>query len=260
MIASCGSSARSTSSSQARSAAAAARTRGSSVAEATGVSAEVASLLADIPERRNALGSPKAPVRLEYFGDLQCPYCRQFTLGALPDLIERYVRRGKLKIEYHALESATRDPATFKAQQIAALAAGSQNKMWPYLELFYREQRREDSGYVTESYLQGLAQQVPGLNLPAWTAARGDAALADTISRDALTASYARFRGTPSFLIGTAAGRLWRFNPGSFTLVAPYAATIEQLLRFGHPRTRSPSSPKAIGVARLASRAAARGA
>ena len=50
----------------------------------------------------------------------------------------------------------------FKTQQIAALAAGKQSKAWNYLELFYHEQGEEDTGYVTESYLQGLAHQVAG--------------------------------------------------------------------------------------------------
>src|SRR5271154_2263812 len=50
------------------------------VTQANGTGAEVASLLAGIPQRGNTLGDPTAPVTLEYFGDLQCPFCRQFTL------------------------------------------------------------------------------------------------------------------------------------------------------------------------------------
>ena len=108
------------------------------------------------------LGNPNAPVTLQYFGDLECPICKDFTLGALPPIIQKWVRTGKVKIEYRSLETATREPEVFKTQQVAALAAGKQNKMWNYLETFYHEQGEEGSGYVTESYLQGLAQQVPG--------------------------------------------------------------------------------------------------
>ncbi len=67
------------------------------------------------------------------------------------------------------METATREKETFQTQQIAALAAGKQNLMWNFVELFYHEQGEEDSGYVTESYLQGLAAQVPGLNLSQWS-------------------------------------------------------------------------------------------
>ncbi len=234
---------------------------------AEGTGAEITSLLAGIPQRGNTLGDPKAPVTLEYFGDLQCPYCRQFTLGALPSLIRTYVRGGKLKIEYRSLESATRNPATFIAQQVAALAAGTQNKMWHYIELFYREEGKENSGYVTERYLQGLAQQVPGLNLPAWTAARSERGLADTIRRDARAAYYARFTGTPSILFSRAGGRLWRFRPRTLTQASPYAAAIEEILRSGPsrasrrpPEYRSGRPPeyRSVGIARFASHFAER--
>src|ERR1041385_1057415 len=71
---------------------------------------EVTSLVGGIPQNGNTLGSPSAPVTMQYFGDLECPICRQFTEGALKPLIERYVRTGKLKIEYRTLETATREP------------------------------------------------------------------------------------------------------------------------------------------------------
>ena len=117
--------------------------------------AEVNHLLAGIPQSGNSLGSPTAPVTLQYYGDLECPICRKFTLGALPPLIRTGSEQGKLRIEYHNLETATREPETFKSQQAAALAAGKQAKMWNFIETFYHEQGAEDSGYVTEQYLRG---------------------------------------------------------------------------------------------------------
>ena len=191
---------------------------------------EVTSLLQGIPQSGNTIGNPNAPVTLQYFGDLQCPVCKQFTLGALPPLIQSYVRSGKLKIEYHSMETATREPAIFNTQQIAALAAGKQNLAWHYLELFYREQGEEDTGYVTESYLQNLARQVPGLNLAAWMAARSDPALAASVTSDAQAANTNGFTGTPSFLIGKTGGTQQKFEPGSLTETASYNAAIEKLL------------------------------
>jgi protein-disulfide isomerase len=192
---------------------------------------EVNTLLGGIPQNGNTLGNPKAPVTMQYFGDLQCPFCRDFTLGALPSLIQGYVRSGKLKIEYHAMETATKEPEIFKIQQIAALAAGKQGKAWNYVELFYHEQGEEDSGYVTEAYLQKLAQQVPALNLASWTAVRNDPALAASITSDAQAANTNGFTGTPAFLLGKSGGSLQKFEPGSFTNPAPYTAAVEKLLK-----------------------------
>jgi protein-disulfide isomerase len=195
--------------------------------------AEAPSLLAGIPQRGSTLGDPNAPVTLQYFGDLECPFCKQFTFGALPSLIQRYVRGGKLKIEYHSLKSATRDAETFKRQQVAALAAGKQNHMWEYIELFYREEGRENSGYVTERYLQGLAEQVTGLNLIAWSAARNGADLVNTLITDAEVASDAGLTATPSFLIRKTGGPLLKLRVNSLTNPLPYARVIERLLKGG---------------------------
>jgi len=191
---------------------------------------EVTSLVGGIPQNGKVLGNPKAPVTLQYFGDLECPICKEFTLGALPSILRQWVRSGKLKIEYRALETATREPEVFKTQQVAALAAGKQNKMWDFLELFYHEQGEEDSGYVTESYLQALARQVPGLNLPQWTSDRNDPALATEVTGDTEAANNAGFTGTPSFEIGKT-GELHPFTPGTYTEPGPYNAQIEKLLK-----------------------------
>ncbi len=75
---------------------------------------EVKTLIGGIPQSGNTLGDPNAPVTLKYFGDLECPICRDFTLQILPTLIPKYVRTGKLKVEYHSLETATREPESLQ--------------------------------------------------------------------------------------------------------------------------------------------------
>jgi len=207
--------------------------------EAKAKASEVTSLLAGIPQSGNVLGNPKAPVTLKYYGDLECPICQDFTLKVLPTLIPKYVRTGKLRIEYHSLSTATgkaestgsEPQGMFKTQQTAALAAGKQNLGWYFIELFYHEQGEEDSGYVTESFIQGLASQVPGLNLASWTAARNDPTYANTLTADAQAANQAGFTGTPSFQLGKSSETsLPKFEPGTYEETTPYEAAIEKLL------------------------------
>jgi protein-disulfide isomerase len=192
---------------------------------------EVTSLLNNIPQSGTTLGDPNAPVTMKYYGDLECPICKEFTLQVLPTLIHKYVRPGKLRIEYHSLETATREPEVFKDQQVAAYAAGKQNLGWYYIETFYHEQGEEDSGYVNESYLQGIASQVPHLNLADWTAARSEPTYSNQVASDAQAANQAGFTGTPSFELGKTGGTLEKFEPGTFTEPAPYEAAIEKQLQ-----------------------------
>ncbi len=196
-----------------------------------GMGHEVDKLLAGIPQSGNALGSPTAPVTLQYFGDLECPICREFTLGQLPSIIKRWVRPGKLRIEYLSFETATHEPEVFKEQQVAALAAGTQDKMWNYLDLFYREQRAEGTDYVNEEYLRGLAQQIPGLKLAAWSKARSDPALKEEVNRDAELAAVDNMTGTPSFEIGHTGGATNRVGSSPVGEPGSFEEAIEQQLK-----------------------------
>jgi protein-disulfide isomerase len=200
-------------------------------AAANSALATVTKMLQGIPQKANVLGNPNAPVTMQYFGDLECPYCRQFTVTTLPTIIQKYVRTGKLKLEYNSMETATKDPEVFRTQQIAAYAAGKQNLAWYFIELFYHEQGEEDTGYVTESYLQGLAAQVPGLKLSEWSEARNDPAYANQIVTDAQAATQNGFTGTPSFLLGKSGTTLQKFESASLTEAGPFEAAIEKQLK-----------------------------
>ncbi len=191
---------------------------------------EVSSLIGGIPQSGNTLGSPSAPATLVYFGDLQCPFCGEFSRTALSKVIEHDVRPGKLRIEYRNLETATHEPETFRTQQIAAMAAGKQNLMWQYIELFYRQQSQENSGYVSEEFLRTLARQA-GVNTTAWLAARSNPELATQITTDLQAATNAGFGSTPSFEIGRTGGALKKLEFGSLTDPAPFEKAVASIAK-----------------------------
>jgi len=116
----------------------------------------------------------------------------------------------------------------FVAQQVAALAAGKQDRAWHFIETFYREQGEEGSGYVTDRFLEGIASEVPGLNLSQWNRDRSDPQLAGEIAADEQAAEDAGLNGTPSFLIGRSGGASSTF---ASTNAASLDAAIEGLLK-----------------------------
>ena len=165
--------------------------------------ATVNTLLAGIPQQGATLGSPSAKVTVTEYGDLVCPVCKSFALDAENQLISNDVRSGKVKIVYKALETASgqANGSMFVPGQRAMLAAGNQKKAWNYIELFYHEQGDEASSYVTDSYLGGLAKQIPGLSFEQWNSDRGSPTLTNQVSADVSAANAAGFSSTPTLVV-----------------------------------------------------------
>ena len=159
---------------------------------------EVNQLLTGIPQSGSQLGNPNAKVTMTYWGDLQCPVCAAFTQSSgFSQVLTNLVRTGKVKIDYRSVETATQDLPTFQTQQAAALAAGKQNRLWNFAELFYRQQQTENSGYVNESFLTGLANQA-GLNVSQWKTARSDPSLVSQVNTDISSAQSQQVSSTPT--------------------------------------------------------------
>jgi protein-disulfide isomerase len=169
--------------------------------------AEVNTLLQGIPQNGTTLGKASAPVTVTEYGDLQCPICRDFALGAENTLITQDVRTGKVKLVYKSFPTATAngpDPSVFPIQQSAAYAAGAQGKGWNYIETFYHEQGTEDTSYVNTAYLNGLAKQISGLNFKKWSSDRFNPAYQSQVSKEERQAQSAGIDATPGFVVSSA--------------------------------------------------------
>lgn len=172
------------------------------------IRSRVATLFAGIPQRGTALGNPKAPVTMQFLADPECPEARQFAVQLLPLLVRRWVRNGRLRIEYRGEREETVTALLFEHQQMAVLAAGRQGKLWQYLELFYHYQGPEFTRYADRRFLRGIAEEIKGLSLADWARERSDPQLVRQIELDEKLRLARDLRYTPAFLIGPTGGAL----------------------------------------------------
>ena len=180
---------------------------------------QTADLLAGIPQHGNTLGSPKAPVTLVEYADLQCPYCGEYARNVLPTLIRDYVRPGKVRLVFRGLAFVGADS---ESALRAVVASGLQNKLWNYSELMYENQGTENTGWVTEDLIKAVGEAVPGLDVNKMLADRKSQAVTTAIATAAGFASVAGIQGTPSFEVGKTGGALQRLpistlDPSAFT-------------------------------------------
>lgn len=188
--------------------------------------AQTRALLAGIPQRGNELGNPRARLTLVEFGDLQCPACAQFSEGALPAIVRRYVRTGKLLLVFRALDFL--GPDSLRAARMAA-ALGAQGSMFEFLVLMYRNQGLENSGYATDTYLRALAGAIPRADVQRALAERGSPVVFAQLHGDQLLAMRYRLRSTPSFLLYRSGTAPARFQPGALD-ADTFSAALQRLL------------------------------
>jgi protein-disulfide isomerase len=161
----------------------------------------VAAVRADldgIPQRGLVLGEPRAEVTLVEFGDLQCPACKGFAEDVVPQVIESKVRDGEAKIEFRSFTIIGEESIDAAA---AAIAAGEQGHGWDFVELFYRNQGFENSGYVSDEFLTEVARSAGVPNLSKWNAVRQSKRTIDRVSAEGAEAERLGFGGTPSFAV-----------------------------------------------------------
>ncbi len=193
----------------------------SSRAEEARIDHEVGTLLDGIPQQGRTLGSPAAPVTLQVFADLKDVDSKRWVLTLLPAIIHEFVRTNILKIEYMSFKTNTLTPKTFIKQQTAAVAAGAQNKLWDYIEIFYHEQGPEYTAYVTENYLDDIANQTPELNIKQWHQDRNSGRRTEQVITDDHTARAEGIHVTPAYRLGRTGDQLHNFT-GSEAITFPH--------------------------------------
>lgn len=158
--------------------------------------ADVREELAGIEQDGLVLGDPTAKVTLIEFGDLQCPFCKAVSEDVIPPVIESKVRPGLAKLEFRNFTILGDESVAAAA---AAVAAGEQGRGWDFVELFYRNQGAEASGYVSDEFLTSIAAGAEVPDIAKWDEARQSERVVRQVEAESEEAQEIGLTGTPSF-------------------------------------------------------------
>ena len=187
--------------------------------------------VAATPEGGFVMGNPNATVKLVEFGSMTCPHCADFDAEAMEPLTAKYVKSGRVSLEFR---NYVRDGYDLAASVVARCAgpAGffgltrqlyADQKDWIAKVQAADPARMQAIGAMAPN--QQLAEVAKIAGFPAYAAQRGvpsaklNACLADTNAPTKLVqmqtdanAAYPDIPGTPSFLIN---GKLVEIKAGS---------------------------------------------
>lgn len=151
------------------------------------------------------VGSANAPVTIAFWTDFQCPFCKQFELNTLPQIIENYVNTGKVKVVFMDLVFLGNDSVD------ASLYNRAVWKLYPDLYLTWRtamytaQDDEGDRGFGDAESIDALNATIPGIDaakVAADVKANTDAYKKAT-DLDRAEAQKVGVNSTPSLIIGT---------------------------------------------------------
>jgi protein-disulfide isomerase len=144
-----------------------------------------------------AVGAVDAPVVMVEYSDFQCPFCGVFARDTHPELMQRYVDEGILRIEF-------RDTPILGEESITAAlggrAAAAQGAFWEFHDEVFSEDRERNVGELGEDRLVEMAADL-GLDPDRFRADMNDPAALDAVQRDRQEAQQLGVSSTPAFLV-----------------------------------------------------------
>ena len=177
--------------------------------------------LAGLPQDGITLGDPKASVTITEYGDLQCPVCAAFADSG--DARSDQQRGRARQREASSSRTSTSSAPIPRTRRKRRSRPPKQGRYWQFIDLFYANQGAENSGYVTDAFLEAVAEGAGVADLDQFNADRDDPALAEQLAAVQDEAASLGLNATPSFVVD---------GPGGTkTLVAPTLDQLQQAIQ-----------------------------
>ena len=147
------------------------------------------------PGSEQVMGAADAPVTVIEYASLTCPHCAEFHTQVLPELKERYIASGKVKLVYRDF------PLDQRALEAATLAhCAGPDRYFGFLNVLFETQEK----WATAASLDPLKQlgRLAGLSEQQMEQCLADEQLQNRILQTRLSGQDEHdVRSTPSFVI-----------------------------------------------------------
>ncbi len=142
------------------------------------------------------MGDPSAPVKIEGFADFECGHCKRFAETTELEIMEQYVKTGKVYFLFRHFPLYS--PSIAAAE--ASLCAAEQGKFWEYHDILFANQNLSDPDALSRPRLKAFADAI-GLDSVGFEQCVEERRYKEDVEKDRFDGEAAGIHGTPSFLI-----------------------------------------------------------
>lgn len=143
------------------------------------------------------MGNKDAKVKVVEFADFQCPFCKQWFSTVETNLINDYVKTGKVAFYWRDYPFLGQE-STWAAN--AARCANDQGKFWDFHDYLYNHQGQENSGTFSKDNLKQFAADM-GLDTNKFNNCVDSDQFAKDAQTDLADGQKAGVNGTPTVFI-----------------------------------------------------------
>lgn len=150
------------------------------------------------------IGKKDAPLTLAYWFDFQCPFCKRFETDTMPNLVEKYVNTGKLRIVFKDFQFLGSDSQSAGLAENAVWEVSPEN-YFKWHQAMYEKQDGENSGWGNTDDIIALTKTIAGIDgakVEKLLNSKKDEYQKE-MDADQAEGSGFGVNGTPGFVIGT---------------------------------------------------------
>ncbi|MEK7441945.1 MAG: DsbA family protein [Chloroflexota bacterium] len=150
----------------------------------------------------SSVGSPDAKVVAMLFEDFQCPICSEFNRLIEPQIYEKYIKTGKIRLDYRHLIVIDGNLGGTESKDAANASecAAEQGWFWPYHDMLFANQTGERVGDFAPQRLKAFAGSLK-LDQGKFDSCLDTAKYQNILTADQAAARQIGASGTPAFFI-----------------------------------------------------------
>ena len=105
----------------------------------------------------SSMGNPEAKVVVDAYEDFLCSHCLEWTNTVKQQLVENYVKPGKVRFVYHTFPLSGFAPGSTMAA-MASQCAEDQGAFWPFHDRLFNAQRDGQPAFTLEKLVEYAAE------------------------------------------------------------------------------------------------------